>query len=165
MPPHLVFIKRIRLVFLSNTYTIKVSPWDWYDHFFIGVVAIAAVLWMYKHQSREQRLPRYGAYNVELAQSSTKQKVLLNLGGGRKYDGVYVKTSAQLVTEGTGAGEVFAVRVDIAGKTVGYLSAANAQQFHKSLKSGGTCPAVIVGGWQRDREQGDFIVKLDLDLK
>lgn len=133
--------------------------------FFIGVLAVAVVFGIYKRQSREQHLPRYGAYNVELSQPSTKQKVLLDLGGGKKYDGVYVKTSAQLVVEGTNAGEVFAVRVDIAGKTVGYLSAANAQQFHKSLKSGGTCPAVIVGGWQRDREQGDFIVKLDLDLK
>lgn len=133
--------------------------------FFIGVLAVTAVFCMYKYQSREQRLPRYGAYNVELFQSSTKQKVLLDLGGGKKYDGVYVKTSAQLVVEGTHPSQVFAVRVDISGKTVGYLSTANAKQFHKLLKNGGTCPALIVGGWQRDREQGDFVVKLDLDLK
>lgn len=132
---------------------------------FIGVLAVAGALWIYKHKFREQNLPRYGAYNIELAQSSTQQKVLQDLGGGKRYDGVYVKTLAQLVVEDAKPGKVFAVRVEISGKTVGYLSATNAQQFHKFLKSGGTCPAVIVGGWQRDREQGDFSVKLDLDLK
>lgn len=133
---------------------------------FIGcVIALVLGFGVYKwYQGRESHLPRYGAYNVEIA-ASGHQKALFNLGGGKKFDGVHVKTSAQLIMDNTDINNINAVRVDIQGHTVGYLSAIHAKQFRKSMKQGGTCPALIIGGWQRDREQGDFVVKLDLEIK
>lgn len=129
----------------------------------IGLVVVAALgVCGYRYYKREIMLPRSGAYNLEISNTLDHQKALWDLGGGKKFDGVHVKTSAQLIVDNT---KTNAVRVDIKGQTVGYLSPSQAKQFCKSMKQGGTCPALIVGGWQRDREQGDFVVKLDLEIK
>lgn len=130
--------------------------------FLFCLSAVGLTFAAYKYHHREKGLPKYGAYNIDVSQSSQHQKALMDLGGGKRYDGVYVKTLAHLVTnERTPS----IVRVSIHGKTVGYLSAAQAKQFQNFGKLQGICPAVIIGGWQRDREQGEFAVKLDLDLK
>ena len=131
---------------------------------FIGVLLVATLgVCGYLYYKREIMLPRSGAYTLEITNANAHQKALFDLGGGKKFDGVHVKTSAQLVVDNST--DMNAVRVDIKGQTVGYLSPAQAKQFRKSMKEGGTCPALIIGGWQRDREQGDFVVKLDLEIK
>lgn len=62
-----------------------------------------------------------------------------------------------------------AIRVDIQGETVGYLSRELARNFRERMKEAGhpgltaRCSAIIVGGW--DRGGGDigyFGVKIDL---
>lgn len=64
-----------------------------------------------------------------------------------------------------------AVRVDIDGMTVGYLSKADAKKYRARLvvleihNIIGECYASIKGGFiRRDGEQADFGVRLDLDL-
>jgi hypothetical protein len=64
-----------------------------------------------------------------------------------------------------------AIRVDIAGMTVGYLSREDARQYRKLLEEAGyagipaICPAMIVGGWNRGGDNiGHFGVRLDLPL-
>jgi hypothetical protein len=62
-----------------------------------------------------------------------------------------------------------AIRVDIQGNTVGYLSRENARQYRKRLEKAGhkgmtaTCFAMVVGGWDRGSgDKGHFGVRLDL---
>jgi hypothetical protein len=65
-----------------------------------------------------------------------------------------------------------AVRVEIEGRTVGYLSKPNAKLYREQLqKSGlenviGECHASIKGGFiKRDEELADFGVRLDMDIQ
>ncbi|MCZ7599752.1 MAG: HIRAN domain-containing protein [Gammaproteobacteria bacterium] len=77
--------------------------------------------------------------------------------------------TAHLVHEDDNPHDRYAVRVDIHGKTVGYLSRELALEFRKSIAELGhpgltaKCNALIVGGWNRgDGDTGHFGVKLDL---
>jgi len=108
-------------------------------------------------------LKRSGACDLPIVKTSRYQSSLFRLAGGKCFDGVHVRTVAQLIFE-THNSDDKAVRVEIQGHTVGYLSALNAQLFRVKHRKGGSCPALIMGGWQRDREQGDFTVYLDFDL-
>ncbi|MSP20043.1 MAG: hypothetical protein EXQ93_00610 [Alphaproteobacteria bacterium] len=63
------------------------------------------------------------------------------------------------------------MRVDIEGATVGYLNREHAKQYRQQLLQAGqagitaTCPALIVGGWDRGRgNTGHFGVKLDIPM-
>jgi len=62
-----------------------------------------------------------------------------------------------------------AVRVDIDGSTVGYLTRSDAQTYRQSLtrlgqgKSTGNCPAIISGKWNEEVESLLFGVYLDLE--
>ncbi len=80
--------------------------------------------------------------------------------------------NASLVLEGSNPYDPQAVRVDIDGKTVGYLSRPTARAFRQQVAAGqpeGTalpCKARIKGGWDRGPEdQGQFGVWLNLSLE
>jgi hypothetical protein len=108
-------------------------------------------------------------YNVEIVGESKYQKVLGKIAGGRQEDGVEHETTARLIPENNNSYDKNAVRIDIENKTVGYLSRDNAKIYRKQLKKAGhanstaTCAAIIVGGWDRGRnDRGHFGVRLDL---
>lgn len=76
---------------------------------------------------------------------------------------------AVLVHENDNPYDNKAIRIDIQGMTVGYLSRKDARQYRKKLKEAGhpgitaKCFALIVGGWDRGPEnRGHFGVRLDL---
>lgn len=58
-----------------------------------------------------------------------------------------------------------AVRVEVQGHTVGYLTRRQAVQFRKRSQTPVDCGAKIVGGWDRGYgDTGHFGVRLDLTL-
>ena len=68
--------------------------------------------------------------------------------------------------------DALAVRVDILGNTVGYLSRDYARRFRRWLKRNGHrakcahCQANVRGGWYRGaNDEGHFGVFLDLPLR
>jgi hypothetical protein len=95
------------------------------------------------------------------------QKALKALAGPKCEDGVehvehYCK--ATLVLENNNPHDDKAVRVDIDGRTVGYLSRDMAREYRRKVASGSmTVQALIVGGWNRGGgDTGHYGVKLDL---
>lgn len=110
-----------------------------------------------------------GAYAVEVVGESNYQRALEQICGGRSRDGVEKYVTAVLVLEDTNHYDENAVRVDISGSTVGYLSRHTAKAYRKQLATRATssqsieCPALIRGGWDRGRnDKGHFGVRLDL---
>ena len=78
---------------------------------------------------------------------------------------------AQLVLENDNPHDSMAVRVDIQGQTVGYLSREHARQYRRQLERAGYpstdayCNARIRGGWDRgEGDQGQYGVFLDLPI-
>jgi hypothetical protein len=110
-----------------------------------------------------------GSYKLEVVGESHYQSALESLSGGRTRDGVEKYMQAHLVLEDTNSHDSNAVRIDINGKAVGYLSREMAIQYRNRLREaghsqlGGVCNAVIRGGWDRGpKGQGYFGVWLDL---
>lgn len=116
-------------------------------------------------------LPGPGTYEFDIVGESKYQEALESICGGRTEDSAELATQAVLVLEDSNPHDNMAVRVDIQGKTVGYLSRKDARNYRKQLQQLGhpgitcSCNAMIVGGWQRSpTDQGHFGVKLDLPV-
>lgn len=116
-------------------------------------------------------LPGPGTYEFDIVGESKYQKTLESICGGRTEDGAELQTEAVLFLEDTNPHDNMAVRVDIEGQTVGYLSRKDARSYRKQLQHLGhanitcSCNAMIVGGWERSRsDRGHFGVKLDLPV-
>lgn len=113
-----------------------------------------------------------GAFNLEIVGESRYQQALEQLAGGRQDGGVQVQCTAALVLEDSNPHDAKAVRVDIEGRTVGYLTRRNARDLRAQMARIGvtstrlTTPALIVGGWtaREGEDPGYFGVKLDLPM-
>jgi hypothetical protein len=110
-----------------------------------------------------------GSYSLEVVGESNYQKALERICGGRSRDGAEKHVTATLVLEDSNPYDENAVRIDIAGSTVGYLSRHDAKSYRGRLKQMGEgsltqeCRALIRGGWDRGRnDRGNFGVRLDL---
>jgi hypothetical protein len=119
--------------------------------------------------SSTAQLPGPGTYSIEVVGESHYQAALAAICGGPTEEGADCIVEATLVHEDDNPYDNQAIRVDIQGKTVGYLSRTNARQFRAKLKEAGypgitaTCSARIRGGWDRGvDDRGYFGVRLDL---
>ena len=115
------------------------------------------------------RLPGPGLFSLQAVGESNYQEALEQICGGRSYDGADLLVDATLVHEDTNPYDPEAVRVDIAGETVGYLSRAHAGVYRRQMVQAGhagrvaVCAARIRGGWDRGEDDcGNFGVRLDV---
>lgn len=122
-------------------------------------------------QSMQGHLPGPGTYEFDIVGESKYQGALEAICGGRTEDSAEHVTEAVLYLEDSNPHDNLAVRVDIDGRTVGYLSRKDARSYRQQLKQLGhdrlvcRCDAMVVGGWRRSRtDQGYFGVKLDLPV-
>lgn len=119
-----------------------------------------------KRALRGNRLPRSGAYTFDIVGEASYQNALDHLAGGKTEAGVHVQKWATLIMEKNNPFDLNAVRVDIEGHTVGYLSRAHAVRFRKTInRSNCLCPALITGGWKRAGSKGNYGVKLNFKFK
>ena len=121
--------------------------------------------------SQIARLPGPGTFDFDIVGESKYQEALEAISGGREREGVEKRTEATLVLEDQNPHDNRAVRVDIQGRTVGYLSRDDARSYRKQIAKAGhprltaVCDALIVGGWHRSKKDvGSFGVKLDLPI-
>jgi hypothetical protein len=106
---------------------------------------------------------------VEIVGESHYQVALEAICGPRTEDGANRVVEGWLVLEDTNPYDALAVRVDIDGHPVGYLSRANARAYREQLAAQGvtalraSCLARIRGGWDRGPDdKGYYGVFLDL---
>ena len=103
---------------------------------------------------------------VEVRGESHYQDALEAVCGGRTEDGADHRCLAAVVPEPTNAYDNNAVRVEIEGRLVGYLSRSAAQAYQpvaERLRASGRvgiAEAEIVGGWLRGKDRGHFGVCL-----
>lgn len=130
--------------------------------FIIGLT----VYFLAKRAIRGNNLPRSGSYNFDIVGEASYQDALDRLAGGKTDAGVHVQKWATLVMEKNNPFDPNAVRVDIEGQTVGYLSRAHAVRFRKTInRSNCVAPALITGGWKRAGSKGNYGVKLNFKFK
>ena len=113
---------------------------------------------------------RHAGHFVNVVGESNYQPALEAASGGRTDKGARVPlVTAVLVREPQNRYDPNAVRVDVGGQTVGYLSRNEAPVFHSVLAGvsnmgrHATCRAWLTGGWWRPpSDSGSFGIKLDL---
>ncbi len=114
-------------------------------------------------------LPGPGAFSVVVVGASNYQPAIEAAASTRKKGARTVTMDAVLVLEDSNPYDSFAVQVQIAGKTVGYLKREVARRYRAVLEAAGyprvvvRCKARIVGGFEtRKGEPAHFGVRLDL---
>jgi hypothetical protein len=107
-------------------------------------------------------------YQLQIAAVEHFQKTLDTICGGYKRGGVRRLETAWLILDNKNTRDKNAIRVEIRGRQVGYLSAEAAARYRWQLmerntpNADGQCQAVIIGGWlSSDGRKGDFEVWLD----
>jgi len=141
----------------------------------LGVGAFLLVIQLFKTRVAQAvpiaRLAGPGLFEIEVVGESHYQEEIESVVGGRTEDGCEEIVEAALILEEANPHDPKAVRVDIEGKTCGYLSRTNARAYRDELaKLGhgritGRCKAMVVGGWDRgDDDRGHFGVRLDLPV-
>lgn len=120
-------------------------------------------------QPKVGSIPGPGLFDVDVVGESKYQRALDRICGGRTEDGVDCLVTAVLIYDSSNRYDKMAIRIEIDGETVGYLSRENAREYRKQMEIAGhpgltaSCEARIVGGWDRGPDdQGYFGVKLDL---
>lgn len=110
-----------------------------------------------------------GQFAVEVVGVSRRQDALAAIVERYGRSGRTVTTDAALILENTNPHDANAVRVEIDGALIGYLSRDNAQRYRADLATAGQpqatvrCKARIVGGFETaDGERAHFGVRLDL---
>jgi hypothetical protein len=109
------------------------------------------------------------AFALPIVGESHYQDALEQICGPRTDEGEDRHVEAQLVLEDENPHDSMAVRVDINGTTVGYLSRDHARTYRRGLSKAGYgtanayCQALIRGGWDRgEGDRGFYGVYLDL---
>ncbi|HEX3148020.1 MAG TPA: hypothetical protein VHR66_08040 [Gemmataceae bacterium] len=112
-----------------------------------------------------------GRFNLEIVGESHYQRELERVCGGRTRKSQDLEIAAVLLLDDGNPHDAQAVRVEIKGLTVGYLSRENARIFRARLRrerihgSEFPCRANVRGGWDRGGgDSGSFGVWLDVCL-
>jgi hypothetical protein len=106
-------------------------------------------------------------WSVEVHGESHYQRVLERVAGGRSEHGADFQCVARLVREPTNRYDKNAVRVEVQGETVGYISRDDVEDILPMLEKldGQGRPAwvraTIVGGWDDGKTRGSFGIELD----
>jgi len=143
----------------------------------VFIFAAVVVMWFFylsrtKHKvgTRPPRLVGNGTYAVEIVGKNNYMASFEKICGRRTADCINRKTEAHLTLEDDNGFDNQAVRVSIAGYTVGYLPLAVAREFRRAVIGVGLgratvfeCNAHIRGGWDAGLgRQGNYGVWLDL---
>lgn len=110
-----------------------------------------------------------GTFAIDVVGVSRRQDVLAAVVERHGRNGRTVTVAALLVLEDSNPHDANAVRVEIEGEHVGYLSRENARRYRADLASAGEpharvrCAARIIGGFETaSGERAHFGVRLDL---
>lgn len=102
-------------------------------------------------------------YPLQVVGESFYQTTLNSLCGGKNEDGHNKKVTARVVADFKNIHDNNAYKIEIDGHTVGYLARDKAKELKtligdRVLK----CPAIITGGWKRNKDEGDYGIRLDI---
>lgn len=113
--------------------------------------------------------PFVGDFDFEVVGESSYQQTLARNAGEHGREPADTRCKAQLILEDDNPYDARAVRVDVGGEVVGYLSRADARSFRRRLGQKGLagqntlCDAMIVGGGTRKNgERLHYGVRLDI---
>lgn len=128
------------------------------------VIVVVIAFWLLLKSAKKQAAapkfvwPDLDEYGTHVVGESHYQPALKALAAGRQRDYEAVSVRAVLIPESDNPHDKNAVRVEIEGHKVGYLSRADAKRYRALVKKGyemvpAECAAAITGGFVMDNGQ------------
>lgn len=106
--------------------------------------------------------PNKTSYAYDIVGEQAYQKNLKKIAGPKEEESKFVECYAKVSSEPFNQYDKNAVKVEINGLTVGYLSKSEAAKLAGRVINK-TVPAVINGGWKDDESTGSYGVKLAIN--
>lgn len=127
----------------------------------LGLLVLFLILSkMHKKQKFTNETPI--AYLVDIVGEQSYQANLRKIAGPKQERSKYVEVMARVVSEPFNAYDKNAIKIEISGLTVGYLSRDDAKLLAGKVINK-TVPALINGGWLDDESEGSYGVKLGIE--
>lgn len=126
--------------------------------------------WKGKAPKPTLHLEGNGNFDFPIVGEASYQKNIAKIAGPKQPNGVEIETKAIVFLDPFNRHDKEAVRIEIDGLIVGYLSRQDALQYRAWLKQNklgkATCQvdAVITGGWLRADSEGYFGIRLDFTM-
>lgn len=114
-----------------------------------------------KHKKKNLTSERSIIYLVDIVGEQSYQANLRKIAGPKQEKSKYVEVMARVVSEPFNAYDKNAVKIEINGLTVGYLSRNDAKLLAGKVTNK-TVPALINGGWLDNDSEGSYGVKLGI---
>lgn len=114
-----------------------------------------------KHKKKNLTSERSIIYLVDIVGEQSYQANLRKIAGPKQEKSKYVKVMARVVSEPFNAYDKNAVKIEINGLTVGYLSRNDAKLLAGKVINK-TVPVLINGGWLDNDSEGSYGVKLGI---
>ncbi|WP_224992498.1 hypothetical protein [Acinetobacter pittii] len=129
----------------------------------LGVFGLLVLFLMLskKHKRKNLMGERSRVYLVDIVGEQSYQANLRKIAGPKQEKSKYVEVMASVVSEPFNAYDKNAVKIEINGLTVGYLSRDDAKSLAGKVINK-TVPALINGGWLDDDSEGSYGVKLGI---
>lgn len=129
----------------------------------LGVFGLL-VLWIIltkRHKKQTVITEKPIEYLFDIVGEQSYQANLRKIAGPKQERSKYVEVMARVVSEPFNAYDKNAVKIEINGLTVGYLSRDDAKLLAGKVINQ-TVPALINGGWLDDSSEGSYGVKLGI---
>lgn len=129
----------------------------------LGVFGLL-ILWIIltkRHKKQTVTIERPIEYFFDIVGEQSYQANLRKIAGPKQERSKYVEVMARVVSEPFNAYDKNAVKIEINGLTVGYLSRDDAKLLAGKVINQ-TVPALINGGWLDDNSEGSYGVKLGI---
>lgn len=114
-----------------------------------------------KHKKKNLSSERSIVYLVDIVGEQSYQANLIKIAGPKQEKSKYVEVMARVVSEPFNDYDKNAVKIEINGLTVGYLSRNDAKLLAGKVINK-TVPALINGGWLDNDSEGSYGVKLGI---
>ncbi|MCU7696755.1 hypothetical protein OD757_05920 [Acinetobacter sp. AYS6] len=114
------------------------------------------------HKKQKFTNERPISYLVDIVGEQSYQANLRKIAGPKQERSKYVEVMARVISEPFNAYDKNAIKIEISGLTVGYLSRDDAKLLAGKVINK-TVPALINGGWLDDDSEGSYGVKLGIE--
>lgn len=131
----------------------------------IIVVVIGLLALVHFTNKENQKTTPFGSdsknigYTFDIVGEQSYQSNLKKIAGKKETESKYVQVVANIISEPSNPYDKNAIKVEINGLIVGYISKNEAQAM-SGRKINKAIPAVINGGWKDDKSEGSYGVKL-----
>lgn len=129
----------------------------------IGLIIFVLIIFVVKNQKASNSIKKSNnSYTFDIVGEQAYQRNLKKIAGSKQEESKFHECTAQVSSEPSNPYDKNAIKVEINGLLVGYISKVEAARLAGKVVNK-TVPAVVNGGWKDDDTEGNYGVKLAIN--